>query len=55
MTIRVFYNEKQKLKEVFEEEAKNFLDMIDCVDETPALDYTVMKHGVKIRIVAEII
>lgn len=52
--MKVFENDKQRIKEAVEEEAKNFCEMIDCVDEPPALDYRVEKYGVKIRIVAEV-
>lgn len=52
--MKVFTNGKDQIKEAIMEEAKNFCDMIDCVDEPPALDYTVNKYGVKIRIVAEL-
>jgi hypothetical protein len=53
--MKVFENGKQQIKEAITEEVKNFCDMVDCVDEPPALDYTVEKYGVKIRIVAELV
>ena len=52
--MKVFTNSKDQIKEALMEEVKNFCEMIDCVDEPPALDYTVKKYGVKIRITVEL-
>lgn len=52
--MKVFENEKQRIKQAVMEEAKNFCDMIDCVDEPPALVYEVNKNGVKVKIEAAI-
>jgi hypothetical protein len=54
MKVKVFESDKERIKEAVMEEAKNFCDMIDCVDEPPALDYSVNKYGVKITITAEV-
>ena len=48
--MRVFYCDKERVKEAVMEEAKNFCDMIDCVDEPPELRYKVSKHGVLVEI-----
>jgi hypothetical protein len=47
-------NDKEKMKRVVMEEAKEFCDAIDCVDDAQPLDFTVTKDGVKLRIEAEI-
>ena len=52
--MKVFNDDREKIKEAVMEECKNFCDMIDCVDEPPALDYRVEKYGVKIRIIVEV-
>jgi len=52
--MKVFNSDKERIKEAIKEEAINFCEMIDCVDEPPALEYTVKKYGVKIKIIAEI-
>ena len=51
---KMFKDDKERIKEAIMEEAKNFCDMIDCVDNPPALDYTVVTYGVKIKITADI-
>ena len=55
MTTKVFENEKELMKEIFKKEADNFCDMLDCVEEPPALDYKIEVSGVRIRITAELI
>jgi len=50
----IFTNDKDKIKQAVMEEAVNFCEMIDCVDEPPGLDYSVNKYGVRIKISAEI-
>ncbi len=50
----VFENDKERIKQAVMEEAKNFCDMIDCVDEPPGLDYSVNKYGVNVVIKADI-
>lgn len=52
--VKVFNDDKERIKRAVMEEAVNFCEMIDCVDEPPALEYTVNKYGVKIKITAEI-
>ena len=54
MTAKLFKSDKDRIKQAIMEEAVNFCEMIDCVDEPPALDYSVNKYGVKIKISAEI-
>jgi len=54
MTTIVFANDKERIKKAIMEEAKNFCDMIDCVDEPPTLEYAVTKYGVKVRLEANI-
>jgi len=54
MSTLVFENDKERIKAAIRKEAENFCDMIDCVDEPPALDYKVEQHGVVIKISAEI-
>jgi len=53
--MKPFQNDKDRIKQAVMEEAQNFCDMIDCVDEPPALEYTVTKYGVTVKIAAEII
>ena len=50
----VFKNDKERIKRAVMEEAQNFCDMIDCVDEPPCLDYQVNKYGIEVIIKAEI-
>lgn len=48
----IFENQKEQIKAAIMEEAKNFCDMIDCVDEPPGLKYQVSKFGVNVTIEA---
>lgn len=52
--MKVFENDVERIKEAVKSEVDNFCNMLDCVDEPPGLDYTVIKYGIKIRIVAEV-
>lgn len=38
----VFENDKERIKAAIRKKAENFCEMIDCVDEPPGLDYTVV-------------
>ena len=53
--MKVFTNDKDRIKQAIIEEVKNFCDMIDCTDEPPGLDYSVVRCGVEIKISASII
>ncbi len=54
MTITIFTNDKERIKKAIMEEAENFCDMIDCVDEPPTLEYAVTKYGVEVGIKANV-
>jgi len=50
-----YIQERSYIKEMIREECENFIELIDCVDDPPGLDYSVTGNGIRIRIVAEII
>lgn len=52
--MKVFDCDKERIKEAVMEEAKNFCDMIDYVDEPPALKIYANKYGVNVKIEASI-
>ena len=48
------HSDKEKIRELIMQEAKNFCDMINCVDDPPCLEYNISQDGIKISITAEI-
>jgi len=54
LNIRVFQNDKERLKVAVMDEAKTFCEMIDCIDEPIGLDSTTTSCGIKVRIEATV-
>ena len=49
-----YSEELERMKTMIREEANNVIEMLDDVDDPPALDYQIKKCGIRVRIVVDL-